>query len=137
MPQLGEPLQAFQQCCAPYRFGRGAAGQRAGGGHVGPVRELASIIERKVEQLCEHPRGEFDRDPIHPVESFGYGQVVENFGDSLADQRFEQQEVTRRNDRLRHLALVIVLRRIEGDEPGFHRKIGIRVTQHNASDGGE
>ena len=60
-------LLAFDE---PARIGNG-------GRDVRPVAQLAPVLERKVEQRRQHLRGEFDRDPVHPVEGLAARQAVQ------------------------------------------------------------
>ena len=66
--QFGKTVQAL-----PHRppamfiaLGDTAAGNRRG--HVRPVSELVSVLEREIEQRREHARGEIDRNALDPVE---------------------------------------------------------------------
>ena len=92
------------------------------GRNVRPVAQLASILEREVEQRRQHLRGEFDRNLVHPVEGFAARESVEHRADAASDQSFEIGEIVWRDDRLHHLALRLVPGRIHGDE---HRQLEV------------
>ncbi len=89
---------------------------RHSGGDVRPVAELAPVLEWEVEQASPASGGELDRDLVDPVEGFAARQAVEHGADARADQAFEIGQILRRDDRLHHLALHVVLGRVHGDE---------------------
>ena len=104
-----------------------------GGRDVRPVAQLAPVLEREVEQRRQHLAGELDRDLVDPVEGFAARQAVEHGADAPADQALEIGEVVRRDDRLHHLSLNVMLGRVHGDE---HRQLelGRPVAQGNAAE---
>ncbi len=95
---------------------------RNGGRDVRPVAELPPVLEREVEQRRQHLAGELDRHLVHPVEGFAARQAVEQVANARADQAFEIGEILRRDDRLHHLALHVMLGRVHGDE---HRQFDV------------
>jgi hypothetical protein len=121
VPQPGEIFQHLAQFGhAHLRIGCVGIGQLIGGDHVGPMREQPAVLQRKVEEGCEHVGGQFDRDQVHPVECFIAWQAVEYLDGALADQTLPVVEVRRRYDRAHRLALRVVFGRIHRDE---HRQL--------------
>lgn len=53
---------------------------------VGPRREQAAIFPREIEQCRQHLRGEFGRNPVHPVECLAHRQAVEQRRRARADR---------------------------------------------------
>ena len=104
-----------------------------GGRDVRPVTQLAPVLEREVEQGRQHLAGELDRDLIHPVEGFAARQAIERVTHAGPDQALEIGEIVRRDDRLHHLALHVVLGRVHGDEHGQF-EFGRPVAQRNAAE---
>ena len=99
---------------------------RSGNGdrNVRPVAQLAPVLEGKVEQGRQHLAGELDRDLVDPVEGLAARQAIERVAHPLADQALEIGQIFRRDDRLHHLALHVVLRRVHGDE---HRQFELAI----------
>ena len=104
------------------------------GRDVRPVAELPPVLEREVEQGRQHLAGELDRDLIHPVEGLAARQAVERVAHAGTDQALEIGEVLGRDDRLHHLALNVMFRRVHGDE---HRQFEVAgaLAQRNAAEG--
>ncbi len=95
--------------------------------------EHPPVFERKVEQSRQHLAGQLDRDLVDEVEGLAARQLVERVAHAAADQP-STGEVLGRDDRLHHLALRVVHRRIHGDE---HRqlKLAKAVAEHDAAQG--
>jgi hypothetical protein len=109
----------------------------AGRCHVRPERELAALLVGKVEERCEHAGRELDRHPIDPLEGLASRQAVQNLDDSLADQRLEHFQVSRRCHGLNDLTVRVVPLSVHRDEAGLEREVGLGVTQHDAARRGE
>ena len=136
VPQIHEIAEAL----AEHRFALlfafdKAARLRDGRRDIRPMAQLASVLEREIEQGRQHLCGQFDRDLVNPVEGFAARQGIERRPDAAAHQGFEIGEIAGRDDWLDHLALSLVLRRVHGDE---HRKLelGWPVAQGDAAEGG-
>ena len=104
-----------------------------GGRDVRPVAELAPVLEREVEQGRQHLAGELDRDLVHPVEGFAARQAIERVAHTRADQALEIGQIVGRDDRLHHLALHVMFRRVHGDEHGQFES-GRPIAQGDAAD---
>jgi hypothetical protein len=66
-------------------------------GDVGPPCQLTAILPGKIEQGCEHLRGEFDRDPIDPIEGGVAGQCIQALRGTLTDDVGKLVEMGRVN----------------------------------------
>ncbi len=119
VPQPGEVVLALAQFGAALlpRVHRAVA-VRVAGGHVRPPGEQPPVVEGKVEQRGQHLRGQLDRHAPHPVEGLADRQAVEDARGAFADGGFQQRQVGRRDDRADSLALLVVARRVHGDEAG-------------------
>ena len=108
------------------------AGPRVHRGDVRPVGQLVPLLEREVEQRRQHLGGQVDRHMLHPVEGFAARQAVQHAAGAFAYGAGQVLQVPRRDDRRNGLALLVVLRRIHGNEAGtpeIHRQ----VAQHDAA----
>ena len=84
--------------------------------NIGPLRQQAAVLVGKAEQRRQHLGREIDRDLRHPVEFRAHRQSVEHVGRALADQDFEIAQIRLRDDRTDRPALLVVARRVHGDE---------------------
>ncbi|WP_343227909.1 hypothetical protein [Sphingopyxis soli] len=91
------------------------------------------VLEGEIEQGRQHLGGEFDRNPLDPVEGFANRQLVENSGRPRPDQTLHLRKISRADDRRDHFALMIVLGRIHRDK---HRKrvFGVVVEDRDAAE---
>ena len=124
VPQIGEEAEALAEDFLALLFALdNAARVRNGCAAIRPVTQLAPVLEWKVEQRRQHLDSQLDRDPVDPVECFVARQTVEHVADATADQALKIGEIARRDDRLNHLALVLMLGRVHRDE---HGKLHVR-----------
>jgi hypothetical protein len=100
-----------------------------------PACQLAAVLPGEVEQHGEHLRGQFDRDPIDPVEHLTPRQIVEALGGALADIDCELVEVGWREHRGDGSALRAMARLVHGDE-AFAAQIGRHVADRDAAERG-
>ena len=85
---------------------------------VRPLDELVSLLVREVEQRGQHPRREFDRDPINPVEGLVDRKLVQHLLNAGSDQAFHLAQVLGRDNSLHRRPLQVVSRRVHRDEHG-------------------
>ena len=116
VPEFGKIGGALVHFLPALLGGFDDAALRQRGRDVGPARQLAPLLERKIEQGCQHLGCQFDRDLVDPVESFVARQLVEHLGRALPDQHRQLVEVLRREHRRHRLALIGVARLVHGDE---------------------
>ncbi len=96
VPELREVLAALLEDHLLLVEALDQAGAGDGGGDVGPVGQLAAVLEREVEQRRQHLRRQLDRDLVHPVERLAERQLVEDLARPLADGDGELVEMGRR-----------------------------------------
>ena len=68
VPEPHEVLNTLCKLSAPLLFALDNPGLGTGSRHVRPARELATVLERKIEQCGEHHGGELNRYRIVPIE---------------------------------------------------------------------
>ena len=87
---------------------------------VGPEGQQAAILPWEIKQYGEHLRGQFDRDPVDPVEALTPREFVENLGRALTDVGAHPRHFAWREGRPDGTALIGVLGPVHRDEVG-HR----------------
>ena len=112
------------------------------GHHVRPVGQPAPFLEREVEQRRQGHGGQFFGHQVDPIEHLADRQAVEDEAGALADDRREILQVGRRHHRADGAALLVVARRVHGDEAGSgrplgHLGLGLQALQGDAVGGGE
>src|SRR6516162_6324656 len=118
LPQLVQVLREFELLGKALFFGPDNRIWRidVGDDDLRPADQFAPILKRIIEQGRQHPRGEFDRDPIDPVEFLVARQAIQHLASALANEAFHLREVHRVDGGARFLALLVVLGRVHADK---------------------
>ena len=83
---------------------------------VRPFREQSSILEREIEQGCEHEGRELDRYRVDPVKGLALRQRVEYGDGPFPNQFVEVPEAARGGNATNGLALIGLLGRVHRNE---------------------
>ena len=100
---------------------------------IGPADQARLVLDRIVEQSCQHHRGQLDRDVLHPVEGFVARQPVQHHVGALADQGFHLGQGHRVDRAADFAPLFVVLWWVHADEAGALHAFR-RILDLNAAD---
>ena len=132
VPELGKALQHFDHDHTTLVDAKSTACRNASirGRGIRPVGQQMPLLLGKIKKCGQHLGGQVDRHPVYPVEGLTHGQSIQGFPGTLTNQQFKLPQVAGRHYSLHSTALVVVQRRIGGNEH-LHRHVGLGVEDGN------
>src|SRR5208337_2168832 len=116
-PDFGEIAQHFlQDYVALLLRVDFRARARVHSGHVRPAGQGPPLLKREIKQRRQHLRRQLDRDTIDPVEYLAARQLLQDTDRPLANGGGHFRQIRRGDNRRDDFPLLVVPRRIHGDE---------------------